>query len=328
MARRGRGAQQLRHQRQADRRRIHGRVIGHVKLHPVQGFPGAGSVTRHVGNGPEQDSGQAEGVQAFAEQLPIQPAGADQLERRRRPHALVDAPQFADRAGHGVVVARLPVRDVLRGRNRDPAQVAVVHAAPPPVHRDDLQIDARRAFGPDHARPFPRRHAVNLRYVMHADERQKLRIDHRPADHGAAHRVRPVEHPDRHAGGLAGLHQVGERRDVGIAAAAHVLDVVQHGVQPFEHFRRRPPRASVQADDWQAGDGVAALVDLVARAVLPAQAVLGREQPNQLHARQAADDVDRRGQFAVHASGVGQQPQTEPLQFRDVIPRQHLDAGQ
>ncbi len=157
-------------------------------------------------NSLEDDTWQLALIKRIGEGPAIQPRGAQQFERRWRSHALIQAAQLADDPGHGIEMAALPARNVLRGRHPHPAEVAVIHATTPAVHFDDPQIDIRHPLCTDHPRPLARGHAIHLGDLVNADERQQIIIDHRPAHHLAPQWIWTIQYPYRHTGIGAGFH--------------------------------------------------------------------------------------------------------------------------
>ncbi len=67
------------------------------------------------------------------------------------------------------------------------------------------------------------------------------------------YRVGPIENEDRQfcSGGF--LHHVTQRRDVGVEARAHILNVIDKRIQIFQLFRFRSARLSVKRIDRQTG---------------------------------------------------------------------------
>src|SRR5262245_17838165 len=125
---------------------------------------------------------------------------------------------------------------------------------------------------------------------MIADKRLQLWIKERPLDRQAADRIRTVEYDDLQLVRRTGLQDVAERCDVGVEAAADVLDVVNERVDAFELLGARSLPLAVQAVNRQAGFLVLTVghqfVDRTADAVFRA------EKGDQLDARRLVEQVD------------------------------------
>ena len=56
--------------------------------------------------------------------------------------------------------------------------------------------------------------------------------------------------------------------------------------------------------------------------------VLGTEEGDQLHSRGTVQDIDGGIEVAVHARGIGHQPDALALQLLETVGLQHVDAGE
>ena len=148
----------------------------------------------------------------------------------------------------------------------------------------------------------------------------------RSLDLQPSQRVGPVEHHHRDARLGAAAHHQSERGDEGVGAAAHVLDVIDHDVHALEHLFRGLAGVAEKRMHRQAGVRVFAGIDLAAGIHVPAHAMLGSVEGDQLHVGRLEKDVDRGTQFPVHAGGVGHQADPLALQACEMTFPEDLDA--
>ncbi len=100
--------------------------------------------------------------------------------------------------------------------------------------------------------------------VVPRDEAALGAVEHRPFDAHAADRVRTVEHDELlPCACAAAVEAFAHRGDVGVEAAADVLDVEDQRVEAVELFGGRRAAFAVEAVDRQAGLLVARVADLL-----------------------------------------------------------------
>ena len=104
-----------------------------------------------------------------------------------------------------------------------------------------------RALGVIELRQFADRHAVAHGHVMPCGE-ARVAIAHGTFDEHAADRIRAVEHEEFQFRIGRGGEAFADRGDVGVEAAADVLDVEDERVEPGELFGRRRAAFAVEAD--------------------------------------------------------------------------------
>ena len=147
----------------------------------------------------------------------------------------------------------------------------------------------------------------------------------RAGDLAAPDRVGAVENQDVLAALLGRLQDQAERRDVGVEPSPDVLDIVDQDVDPLEVPGLGLAVPPVQADDRQAGRLIPAVGD---RGVdLAANAVLGAEEFDELHARCPEEDVDRRGPAARPAGMIRDQPDFPIPQRPEALLDQDVDPA-
>ena len=179
----------------------------------------------------------------------------------------------------------------------------------------------------DEGRDLAGREAVDVGDRVLADEGVEARLDEGAFDLPAAERVRAVEdhHLDAELG--AGAHHQAEGADEGVGAGADVLDVVDDDVEAAEHLRGRLAGRAVDGVDRQAGRLVAAALDLAAGVDVAADAVLRREQGDEVDFGGLEEDVDGALQVAVHPRGVREQADALALQAFEAALAEDFDAG-
>jgi hypothetical protein len=109
------------------------------------------------------------------------------------------------------------------------------------------------------------------------------------------------------------LHGQPQSADVGVESRPHVLEVEGQDVQLGQHLRRGLERVAVEGVDDEPGDGVRLGGDHGAGVLAPADPVLRREEPLELHALRLVEQV---GQVALahHGRMVGDEPHALALQ--------------
>ena len=158
---------------------------------------------------------------------------------------------------------------------------------------------------------------------MRGGERLQIGIHQRPLDHPAVDGIRPVEHQDRDPLLRGLLHDVDERRQVGVVAGADVLDVEDQERDVLEHRRGRPAGCPVKAPDRKAGHHVATVRHVgVGHAREP---VLGREDRLQTDARGAGDQVDRAAAAQIDSGLVGHEADGVSRQHRELLVGEHVE---
>ena len=118
---------------------------------------------------------------------------------------------------------------------------------------------------------------------MIGGERELVGVGEGTLDDRAADGVGPVEDDERNFRLRGLLDQVSARRDVGVEARAHVLDVEHQGVQVRELRGRRAAAVAIERDDREPDLGV----HLIGHAGIGvgSQAVLGREEAHDRDSR-------------------------------------------
>jgi hypothetical protein len=148
-------------------------------------------------------------------------------------------------------------------------------------------------------------------------------------DRDAAQRIRPVEHDDRDAGPRRRAQRQRHRPDVGVVAAADVLQIDDQHVDALQlggRRRQRLERLAVQAGDGNSRARVAPVRDADHVLRLAAHTVLGSEQTHGPHAGgdEAIDDVD---EIAGHARRMTEHPHPPPAQQIQPIADDDVEAG-
>ncbi len=90
----------------------------------------------------------------------------------------------------------------------------------------------------------------------------QVRVQHGTIDLDAVNGVRPVEDVELDSLFPRRFQAISQCGDVSVEARAHVLDVKNQRVYPFEHLGVGPLDVAIQAVDGQAGRGIARGVHL------------------------------------------------------------------
>ena len=167
-----------------------------------------------------------------------------------------------------------------------------------------------QAFFVDECGQLPYRETVHKRNMELAHKRVEALLHQRTFHLVSAQRIGPVQHQHLDAGLSAGAHHQAQRGDEGVAADAHVLDIVHHNVHTFEHFRRRFTGAAIEGEHRQAGLGVLAAFHLVAGVDIAPHPMLRAIQGHQVHLGGFKQNVDGGTEVPVHPAGVGHQAHT------------------
>ena len=86
---------------------------------------------------------------------------------------------------------------------------------------------------------------------------------------------------------------------------------------------------AVEGENGNAGAGVDGLsLDVLAGMGIAPYPVLRAEEGDQLHPRSAVQDVDGGVEVAVHARGIGHQPDALALQLLEAVGLEDVDAGE
>ena len=100
------------------------------------------------------------------------------------------------------------------------------------------------------------------------------------------------------------------------------------GVEALELLRGGEAGLAVEGEDGDSGAGVDGLsFDVLASVGIAPDPVLWTEEGDQLHPGDAVQDVDGGVEVAVHAGGIGHQPDALALQLRETIGLKDIDAG-
>jgi hypothetical protein len=181
------------------------------------------------------------------------------------------------------------------------------------------------SIAPVQARQLADREPVRDGDRSPADEALPALLAQRPVEVEPAARVGPVEHDHGQADLCAARHGLAQRRDVGVAARADVLQVDQQHVEAGQRRRIGPALGAVERDHRQPGGAVARVVDRVARGHVAADAVLGREQAHQPDALVGRQPVHAGHEPSVDAGRVREQAQALAAHELDALVEQHVD---
>ena len=122
--------------------------------------------------------------------------------------------------------------------------------------------------------------------------------------------IGPVQHHHGLSGPGAVLHGIGKGIKVGVEPRAHVLHVKDEYVKGCQHFLGQMGVFAKTAEYGQAGIRIDEGIHLLAGLNIAPHPMLAGEQGRQAMA--AVKQVDGGAQAAVHAGGIGHQPQPCP----------------
>ena len=158
------------------------------------------------------------------------------------------------------------------------------------------------------------------------DEREFVAVSNRAFDVETADRIRPIQNKDRQLNLCGFLHHVTKRRDVGIEPRADVLDIVDKRVEIFELLGFGPAALAVEGINWKPGRVVFRIRDFVVNEAT--NAVFGREERDEFHARRFVQHVDRLSSFAIATGVIRNQTDAHACKWFEVVSLEHVDAGQ
>ena len=222
-------------------------------------------------------SRQRESVKLPAELLGVDERRAEQRERVRRAAPFGEVRPLQE-TGAGVQQRRFIPRHRKARHDPRPSPAGEAHTGIIPFTAHNVQSAADVLLGVHHAGKLAAGHAVARRDRMAADKALHALFEH-GALGGAAQRIGAVEHDEASAVFRAVEQQVFERGDECIVPAADVLYVVDERIKRRRRFPRQAPGAgAVQAFHGQAGGLIDTVGKHLARGLVAADAVLGREQ--------------------------------------------------
>ncbi len=267
-------------------------------------------------NRPECDTRKIVAVETGLQSVRVNPLGGEDLERERVAYADVQIPlELAGDAGGRIVHGGLRVRNV-RGREH-PREVRVLieHIPVPSFHRDDGKSAFQRSLVPFLATveaflvqedgKFADRETVDVGNFELADKRMEARLDETSLHLVASQRVRPVEnhHLDVVLG--AGAHHQAKSADESVGAAADVLDVIDHDVQPLKHLLAWLAVGAIDRIDRNSRLRILEILNVGTGVGIAADSMLGGEKRLKVHSRSLVKDVDGRAEIAVNSARIG-----------------------
>jgi hypothetical protein len=149
-----------------------------------------------------------------------------------------------------------------------------------------------------------------------------------PSTISPPNRIGPIEHDERNTLLPGRLHRERHRRHVGPGAAAHFLQVVDQDIDIAQHFRRGSVVLRlVEREDRDAGLWILLVSHCRTRRRIAADAVLGREEGDQLQVLMLRDQIDVRCARAIHGAVIGDQRDALAAKRRRDIGEKDLDPG-
>ena len=188
---------------------------------------------------------------------------------------------------------------------------------------DDFEVELPAAFGADEEGEFAEGHAVAEGDVVDADEGGGFGV--RRAFDGGADGILAVEDDDAFAVGGGGFHAVDEGGEVGVEAAANVLEINDEGVEIAELGGGGVTVFAVEAVDGEAGGGIPAVGDFFL-VQIAADAVFRAEEGAEVDLGSAVEEVDGGRAVAVVAAGVGDQADAEAGEAAELAAGEDVDA--
>ena len=178
------------------------------------------------------------------------------------------------------------------------------------------------------ARQLADGHAVARRQGIEPHEGGEARIGHVALELLASERVRPVQHVDWQRDARGRAHRQRHGPDEGVVAGAHILEIHHEGVEPLERPRLGVEAPPVQAHDGQPGEPVALGADPGVVLRRSREAVLRREEAENLHAAERADNTRRMTQVASDGGLVAEKPDAASAKKRREPGNQNVEARQ
>ena len=168
---------------------------------------------------------------------------------------------------------------------------------------------------------------MHIRHAgIRADAAHVFGVKRRAVHLQATERIGPVEHDDLHAILEARVHRVAQDHIERVGTHADVLQVDDERIEPLQLLRGGLAVLAVERIDRQPGAGVEAVVEIHPGGDRAVDAVLGREEGDQLGLRRAEQDVERALAPAVHAGGVGEQADFLAGHGGKIVRLEHIDA--
>ena len=188
---------------------------------------------------------------------------------------------------------------------------------------DDGEVGGEFPLVVDEEGEFADGHAVAEGDFVDADEGSGLGVD--GAFDEGADGVGAVEDDEADFGGGGGFEAMGEGGDVGVEAAADVLDVENEGVEAGELGGGGGAAVAIEAVDGEAGGGVGGVGDF--RLVeVATDTVFGGEEGNEGEIFGLVEEVDGGASVAVVAAGVGDEADAEAVELAEVVAGEDVNA--
>ena len=216
------------------------------------------------------------------------------------------------------------------GRRGYPLQprLGIVHIAFPVFHGYDreLAVLGQHVLAHQHASQLAAGESVDVGNLELAHEGEVAVFDDVAFDLLAPDGVGPVEYDKLDAVFGGGLHGYTHGADVGERAAAYVLNVIDEHVDALEHLGGRRAGLPVERIDRQSGRGVGRVFYFVAGMHVAAHTVFGAVKSHQIDVGSLKQDIDGRFQRVVYPCGVGDETDSFPFQYLEVVFFQNLDS--
>ena len=283
----------------------------------VEDLPCVGAAGRAVAEGADAEAAGGEDLaDVLQEAHGVKPRGAEDAEREGAVPVAVQGRVGFGEDGGGVERRAVPVAD--RGGGRREVRPRLPPGVRPVPHADDGEVDGQFPLAHDVGGAFAGRHAVAEGDVERGDEGGEARLAPGAVD-DAAERNRAVEDGDGQMGGGGGFEHVLQRREVGVAPHADVLEVDDDAREALEHLGAGTPRGAVERMDGDVPEGMRLAGGLLAGGGEAKPAVFRGEEAFQAVAERAAQTGRRGGGLLREEAKRGGGGGGEVLDERGVV---------
>ena len=275
----------------------------------------------------EINTRQLERVEGGCQTVGIDPWCTHDLERQGIAHTDIHIAKLTEDTCHAVEHSRLALWYVWRCH--DPLQTRLVpsHGAFPALHSHDVQFALALIVGSiEVERQLTWGLTIYVGYAELAHETLVAIFYDVAFDLLATEWVRAVQHYELFVELNAGLHQFAEGRDIGIAAATIVLNVINHHIDLVHHLLGGLAGLAVETVHLQACLRINIVVHMVTCVYIAAHTVLWTVEGHEINVFGFPEDVNGGLELAIHASGVGGQTYAFAFQKFETVFAENLNT--
>lgn len=299
-----------------------GGAIGEDDIHALAELTFVNGTGGGEANGHKTDLGKVKGVEFASKLEVVNVGGADDFER--------GVGAAADGKRGGLEEADAGIEDSLReiahvGGGIDPGERGLIEKeiATPAGEGDHGEIGADFFLFVEHAGELANGHAVAHRNGVPAGE-SFLAMENGAFDGEAVDGIGAVENEEFFAGFLGGDHAVAHGGDVGVKAAANVLDIEDEGIEILELLGRGSAAFAVEAVNREAGFFIGGVGNFFVEQA--ADAVFWTKESDELNALGLVEQVDGWVALAIGAGVVADEADFEALESLEVFFFEEVDA--